>query len=155
MHIIFKDITTLMQDKKAFRNSIDQLAKPFLKAKIEYVVGVEARGFIFGAPLAYKLGAGFVPVRKKGKLPYKTISREYAMEYANNILEMHEDTIKPGEKVVIIDDVMAFGATLEATCEMIEKLGGEIVGIGLLSNLKFLNSKESLKKYVINTLIEY
>ena len=115
--IIFKDITTLMQDKTAFRKSIDLLAKPFIKENIEYVVGVEARGFIFGAPIAYKLGAGFVPVRKKGKLPYRTKSVSYQLEYGSDTLEIHEDAIKPLSNVLIVDDLLATGGNIKAVAE--------------------------------------
>jgi len=151
----FKDITPLLEDPKALKFVIDELAKPYLGQKIDKVVGIDARGFLLASAVAYKLGAGLSLVRKKGKLPHKTISRACDMEYASNVMEMHEDTIKSGERVIVVDDVIAYGATMEATAEMIEKLGGNIVGISFLIELSFLKGREKLKKYKINSLIEY
>lgn len=151
----FKDITPLLEDKKAFTHVVDELADYFLDKKIDKVVGIDARGFLLAAPIAYKLNAGLSIVRKKGKLPHKTISQKYALEYAENIIEMHKDTIKKGERIYIVDDVLATGGTIEATCQIVEKLGGKIVGVGFLINLKFLKGEEKLKKYKIYSLVNY
>ena len=153
--IIFKDITTLMNDKTAFRNSIDLLAKPFIKEKIEYVVGVEARGFIFGAPIAYKLGAGFVPVRKKGKLPYRTKSVSYQLEYGTDTLEIHEDAIKPHSNVLIVDDLLATGGTIKAVADLVKAQKANIAGIAFLVELSFLKGKDRLKDFEVYSVIQY
>lgn len=151
----FKDITPLLEDPKALKFVIDKLAASYQNEKIDKVVGIDARGFLLASAVAYKLGAGLSIVRKKGKLPHKTISKKYALEYASNELEIHKDTIKPGERVIVVDDVLATGGTMEATTHMIEKLGGKIVGISFLIDLTFLNGKEKLKKYNINSLVGY
>ncbi|MFA5061638.1 MAG: adenine phosphoribosyltransferase [Patescibacteria group bacterium] len=151
----FKDITPLLQDKDGFKEVIDKIAEPYLNQKIDVVVGIDARGFLLASAVAYKLGAGLAIVRKKGKLPRKTIAQEYALEYASNIIEMHEDAIKPGQKVLIVDDVLATGGTMEATCNLVKKLGGEIVGISFLIILDFLKGEEKLKDYKIEELIRY
>lgn len=151
----FKDITPLLEDKKAFCHAVDEMADYFLDKKIDKVVGIDARGFLLAAPVAYKLNAGLSIVRKKGKLPHKVIAQKYALEYAENIIEMHKDTIKKGERIYIVDDVLATGGTMEATCKLVEKLGGKIAGVGFLINLKFLKGEEKLKKYPIYSLIEY
>lgn len=151
----FKDITPLLENPKAFQFVIDKLADQYIGKKIDKVVGIDARGFLLAAPVAYKLGAGLSIVRKKGKLPHKTICRKYALEYASNIIEMHKDTIKKNERVIVIDDVLATGGTMEATCQIIEKLGGKIVGISFLTDLTFLKGSEKLKKYKIHSLIKY
>lgn len=151
----FRDITPLLEDADSYKLAINELAKPFKNQKIDKVVGIDARGFLLAAPIAYKLGAGLAIIRKKGKLPAKTISQKYALEYASNTLEMHRDSIKPGEHILIIDDVLATGGTMQATCEIVEKLGGKIVGIVFLIELKFLEGKNKLKKYKIYSLIEY
>jgi adenine phosphoribosyltransferase len=153
--IIFKDITTLLQDGEAFRRALNLMLKKYLDAKIDKVVGIEARGFIFGGVLAYKLGCGFVPARKPGKLPYLTIREEYTLEYGSNALEIHEDSIKPGEKVLIVDDLLATGGTALATAKLAEKLGGEVVGIEFLIELGFLNGRVKLAKYPVSSLITY
>jgi adenine phosphoribosyltransferase len=153
--IVFKDVTTLMQDKNAFRESIDLLAKPFEGEHIEYVIGVEARGFIFGAPLAYKLGAGFVPVRKKGKLPYKTKSVSYQLEYGSDTLEIHEDAIKPQSRVLIVDDLLATGGTIKAVAELVTAQQAVIAGIAFLVELSFLKGKDRLKDFDIYSVIKY
>ncbi len=153
--IIFKDITTLMNDKAAFRKSVDLLAKPFKKENIEYVVGVEARGFIFGAPLAYKLGAGFVPVRKKGKLPYKTKSVSYQLEYGTDTLEIHEDAIKPHARVLIVDDLLATGGTIKAVADLVKQQKATIAGIAFLVELSFLKGKDRLKDFDVYSVIKY
>lgn len=151
----FKDITPLLADKKAFKTAIDELARPFLNKRIDKVVGIDARGFILAAALAYKLKIGLAIVRKKGKLPWKTISKNYKLEYASNTIEMHKDAIKKGERVAVVDDVLATGGTMSATCEMIKKLGGKIIGIGFLIKLDFLRGDKKLKKFVIHSLVNY
>jgi adenine phosphoribosyltransferase len=153
--IIFKDITTLLQDKKAFKHSIDLMAENYKDKKIDFVVSVEARGFIFGSALAYKLDAGFIPVRKKGKLPYKTISEKYELEYGVDELFMHEDAVEKGKNVLIIDDLLATGGTIKAVASMVEKLGGKIIGFGFLIELLFLNGKQKLKDYDVFSVIKY
>lgn len=153
--VSFKDITPLLEDGIAMKYCIDQLARPYVDKKIDKVVGIDARGFLLASAVAYKLGAGLSIVRKKGKLPCKTISRKYALEYASNELEMHKDTIKKGERVIVIDDVLATGGTMEATCKMIEELGGEIVGISFLIELPFLKGIGKLSAYQINSLVKY
>jgi adenine phosphoribosyltransferase len=153
--IIFKDISTLIQNKDAFKKSVDLLARKFNKERVEYVVGVEARGFIFGAALAYKLGAGFVPVRKKGKLPYKTKSVTYQLEYGTDTLEIHEDALKPKSRVLIVDDLLATGGTVKAVTDLILAQKVKIVGIAFLVELKFLNGKDRLKNLPIYSIIQY
>jgi len=153
--IIFKDISTLIKNKDAFKKSIDVLAKKFKTERVEYVVGVEARGFIFGAALAYKLGAGFVPVRKKGKLPYKTKSVTYQLEYGTDTLEIHEDAFKPNARVLVIDDLLATGGTVKAVTDLIQAQKAKIVGVAFLVELKFLKGKERLKNLPIYSIIQY
>ncbi len=153
--IIFKDISTLIKNKDAFKKSIDVLAKKFKDERVEYVVGVEARGFIFGAALAYKLGAGFVPVRKKGKLPYKTKSVTYQLEYGTDTLEIHEDAFKPNARVLVIDDLLATGGTVKAVTDLIQAQKAKIVGVAFLVELKFLNGKDRLKNLPIYSIIQY
>jgi adenine phosphoribosyltransferase len=153
--IIFKDITTLLQDGEAFRQAMNQIVKKYLDVAIDKVVGIEARGFIFGGVLAYKLGCGFVPARKPGKLPYRTIGEEYTLEYGTNSLEMHEDGISRGDKVLIVDDLLATGGTALATARLVEKLGGEVVAIQFLIELGFLRGREKLLKYPLHSLIVY
>ncbi|MBI3601604.1 MAG: adenine phosphoribosyltransferase [Candidatus Omnitrophica bacterium] len=153
--IIFKDISTLLQNKDAFKKSIDALARKFKKERIEYIVGVEARGFIFGSALAYKLGAGFVPVRKKGKLPYKTQSVTYQLEYGSDTLEIHEDALKPGARVLIVDDLLATGGTVKAVVDLIKAQGVQIVGVAFLVELQFLKGKDKLKDFPIYSVIQY
>lgn len=153
--IVFKDITTLLQDKTAFQTSIEMLADHFKNKRIDLVVGAEARGFIFGAALAYCLGAGFVPVRKPGKLPSKVLKHEYALEYGTDALEIHQDAIKKGQRVLVVDDLLATGGTIAAVCAMVEKLGGKIVGIGFLIELAFLQGRKKLGDYEIYSTINY
>lgn len=153
--IIFKDISTLIQNRDAFKKSIDILARKFKKERVEYVVGVEARGFIFGAALAYKLGAGFVPVRKKGKLPYKTKSVTYKLEYGTDTLEVHEDAFKANARVLIVDDLLATGGTVKAVTDLITAQKVKIVGIAFLVELKFLNGKDRLKNLPIYSILQY
>jgi len=153
--ILFRDVTTLIQNKDAFKKSVDLLSKKYKSRGFNKVVGVEARGFIFGAAVAHKIGAGFVPVRKKGKLPYKTISTTYELEYGTDTLEIHKDAIAPGEKVLIIDDLLATGGTVKAVTELVNQLGGKILGIGFVIELVDLKGKEKLKDYPIFSLIKF
>ncbi len=153
--IIFKDISTLLKDKKAFKQSIELLAKKFKKDKIEYVVGVESRGFIFGAPLAYALNAGFVPVRKKGKLPYKTKSITYELEYGTDTLEIHEDAIRPKSRILIIDDLLATGGTIKAVTDLLKGFKPKIVGVAFLVELKFLQGHKKIKNLPVYSIIQY
>ncbi|MEW6009253.1 MAG: adenine phosphoribosyltransferase [Candidatus Omnitrophota bacterium] len=153
--ILFRDITTLLQDKKAFRCSIDLLAKEYKSRKIDVVVAVESRGFIFGSTLAYKLKAGFVPVRKKGKLPFKTIEATYSLEYGQDSLSIHQDAFKPCANILICDDLLATGGTVKAVTELVTKLKGNIVGICFLIELVDLKGIEKLKGYTVFSLIKY
>lgn len=153
--IIFKDITTLIKEKKVFKKVIDILTKKYKNKKIEKITSMESRGFILAAPLAYKLNAGFVPVRKKGKLPYETISVEYSLEYGKDVLEMHKDGIKRGENVLVVDDVLATGGTAKAVIELVEKLGGKVVGVAFLIELTYLKGIEKLKGYDVYSIIKY
>jgi len=153
--IIFKDITTLLQDGEAFRLALNRMLKKYLDERIDKVVGIEARGFIFGGALAYKLGCGFVPARKPGKLPYRTIREEYTLEYGSNSLEIHDDSIAAGDKVLIVDDLLATGGTALAAARLAEKLGGEVAGIEFLIELGFLHGRDKLAKYPIHSLITY
>lgn len=153
--IVFKDITPLLKDGEAFRQAIDMMAENYKGKKIDLIVGAESRGFIFGSALAYKLGIGFIPARKPGKLPHKTHSAEYALEYGVDSLEMHLDAIKEGEQVLIIDDLLATGGTARAKCQLVERLGGQVVGIAFLIELAFLNGREKLNGYDVFSLISY
>ena len=153
--IVFKDITTLLQNGDAFRQALNQMLKRYLDAAIDKIVAIEARGFIFGGVLAYRLGCGFVPARKPCKLPYRTVREEYTLEYGTNALEIHEDSIQAGEKVLIVDDLLATGGTALAAAKLIEKLGGEVVGIEFLVELGFLHGREKLLKYPLHSLIVY
>jgi len=153
--IIFKDITTLLKDKDAFKKSIDLLAKKFKKENIDVVIGVEARGFIFGAALAYKLKAGFVPIRKKGKLPSKTKSVTYQLEYGTDVLEMHEDALTDKSRVLIIDDLLATGGTIQASIELVKSQKAIIAGIAFLVELRFLKGKNKLKDLPVYSVIKY
>lgn len=153
--ISFKDITPLLQDGMAFRETIDFLALPYLNKKIDKIIGIDARGFILAAALAYKLKTGLVIVRKQGKLPAKTVSKEYTLEYASNVLEMHRDAILPGERVLIVDDVLATGGTMKATIDLVKKLKGKIIGIDFLIELTYLEGKKKLKGQKIRSLVKY
>ena len=153
--ILFRDITTLLQNKDAFKYAIDKMAEQISSEKIDYIVGAESRGFLIGSALAYKLNCGFIPVRKKGKLPYKTISEEYALEYSTDTLYMHEDAIKKGERVLIVDDLIATGGTALAMIKMVERLEGVVVGSSFLIELKELNGRKEIEKYPVNVLIQY
>jgi adenine phosphoribosyltransferase len=153
--IIFKDITTLIKDPVAFKYAIDQVAKKYEKKSINKVVSIEARGYIFGGALAYIFDCGFVPVRKPGKLPGETVAMDYTLEYGMNTIELHVDGIQKGDKILVFDDLLATGGTVYATCKLIEKLGGTIVGCAFLINLKFLPGTEKLKEYPVFSLVEY
>lgn len=153
--ISFKDVTTLLQDKDAFTYTIDKF-KEYLKDKnIDIIVGPEARGFIFGAPLAYAIGAGFVPVRKKGKLPADTISVSYDLEYGSDALEIHKDAIKPGQRVAIVDDLLATGGTIGSVAKLVELVGGEVVSVDFVIELTDLKGRDKLKNYDVMSLVSY
>ncbi|MFQ5637088.1 MAG: adenine phosphoribosyltransferase [bacterium] len=151
----FKDITTLLKDSAAFKQAIDSIAERFAGKAIEKIVGIESRGFIFGAALAYKWNIGFIPVRKPGKLPADTIKEEYELEYGTDSLEIHKDAISPGDKILIVDDLLATGGTAAATVRLVEKLDGEIAGIAFLIELTFLNGREKLQRYDVASLIDF
>jgi adenine phosphoribosyltransferase len=153
--ILFKDITTLLKDREAFHLAIDMLATPYQSQKIDIVIGPEARGFAVGAPVAYVLGSGFVPIRKPGKLPAETITYNYSLEYGKDALEIHKDAIEPGNRVLIVDDLLATGGTTMATIKMVEQLGGSVVGLAFLIELSFLNGRQVLAGYDITSLIQY
>lgn len=153
--ILFKDITTLLRDGKAFRHAVDQMTDRFRDREIDLVVAIESRGFVFGAPIAYHLGTGFVPVRKPCKLPADTIRQEYSLEYGTNVLEMHSDAIQPGQRVLIVDDLLATGGSARATIHLVEQLGGIVVGIAFLVDLTFLNGMERLKDYEVFSLVHF
>lgn len=153
--IIFRDVTTILQSPDGLKKSIDGIVEQLKDVDFDIVVGPESRGFIFGVPVAYALGKGFVPVRKKGKLPCETIEKEYALEYGTAVVEMHKDAIKPGDKVVIVDDLIATGGTIEAIAEMIESLGGEVVRVAFVMELAGLNGRDKLSKYHVDSLLIY
>ncbi len=153
--ILFKDITTLLKDAGAFRYVVDQLAERYQHERVDVVVAVESRGFIFGGALAHQLRAGFVPVRKLGKLPGKTIEVEYELEYGRDALAMHEDGIRAGQRVLAVDDLLATGGTMAATLRLIEQLGGHVVGVAFLIELGFLHGRDKLKNYPLHSLIVY
>lgn len=153
--ILFKDITTLLKHPDAFRAVIDRLTARYRDSNIEIVVGMESRGFIFGAPLAYNLGAGFVPVRKLGKLPADTLHVEYALEYGTNTLEVHRDAIQPGQRVLVVDDLLATGGTVNATLQLLDKLQADVVGVAFLVELDFLNGRRALEGHEVFSLIHY
>jgi len=153
--IIFKDITTLTKDPQAFKEAVDTIADHYADRRIDLVVAVEARGYVFGAPIAYNLGAGFILVRKSGKLPAEALREEYELEYGTDSVEMHKDAIKPGQRVLIVDDLIATGGSAAATARLVERLGGEVVGIAFLIELTFLEGVEKLKGYDVFTVIQY
>lgn len=153
--ILFRDITTLLKDSGGFASSIDLMAENFNKGDIDFVVAAEARGFIFGAALAYKLNAGFVPVRKKGKLPFKTYEATYDLEYGKDSLTIHQDAFGKGAKVLIVDDLLATGGTVKAAVDLVSKLGADVVAICFLIELTDLNGREKLKGFPIYSLIKY
>ncbi|MEJ2495365.1 MAG: adenine phosphoribosyltransferase [Ignavibacteriaceae bacterium] len=153
--IMFRDITTLLQEPKVLSETLEQLINFTRGLKIDKVVGIESRGFIFGSLLADRLNAGFIPIRKPGKLPAETVSETYELEYGTDKIEIHKDAIKTGENVLLHDDLLATGGTAEASCKLIEKLGGKIVQISFLIELTFLNGKEKLNKYDVRSIIKY
>src|SRR6059036_2075060 len=153
--ILFKDITTLLKDGPAFRYVVDLLAERYQQERVEIVVGIESRGFIFAGALAHQLRAGFVPVRKLGKLPGKTIEVEYELEYGRDALAMHEDAIKAGQRVLAVDDLLATGGTMAATLRLIRQLGGSVVGVAFMIELAFLRGRDKLKDESLHSLIVY
>ena len=153
--ILFKDITPVLSDIDTLRASIKKMAAPFMDLEIDVVVGIESRGFIFGAPIADVLNCSFVPVRKPGKLPWKTESVSYELEYGTDALEIHEDAITEGQNVLIVDDLLATGGTAEATCKLVSKLGGNIKGLSLLIELEGLNGRKRLNQYNVHSLVQY
>jgi len=153
----FKDITTILEDKDVFKYVIDSLTEFCKNVGAEKIVGIDSRGFLVAAPVAYNMNVGLSIVRKPGKLPFTTIEQEYTLEYASNVIQMHNDTIKPGEKVVLLDDLMATGGTAEAACDLIEKLGGKIMGVGVIIDLPFLGGSQKLKDRGcdVKSLVQY
>lgn len=153
--ILFRDITTLLKDKKAFKTAVELMAQKFAKEKVDYVVGVEARGFIFGGALATKLNVGFIPIRKKGKLPWRTKGITYDLEYGSDTLEIHEDALKPKDKVLIVDDLLATGGTVRAVADLVEAQGAKISGIAFVIELVDLKGREKLKQYPLVSLVKF
>ncbi len=153
--VMFKDITTLLQDSDAFHYAVREMLSHFKNKKIDKVVSAESRGFIFGSVIAHELRAGFVPLRKPGKLPWKKIREEFDTEYSKDAFEIHEDAIERGESVLIVDDLLATGGTMEAAAKLVERLGGNVVGIAILIELGFLKGRERLRKYDVFTLVNY
>ena len=153
--ILFYDITTLLKDKTGFAAIIDALSEHYLDKKVDLVLGMEARGFIFAPAVAYRLNAGFVPVRKPGKLPAATTRHDYALEYGANTLEIHKDAIEKGQRVIIVDDLLATGGTAEATTKLAASLGAEVVGLGFVVELDFLRGREKLAQYEVFSLLHY
>jgi adenine phosphoribosyltransferase len=153
--IVFKDITPLLADPIAFSTVIDLIVVHFGRGNVDKVVGIEARGFIIASPVAYHFGAGFVPVRKKDKLPWNTESAEYELEYGKATLEIHQDAVTPGERVLVVDDVLATGGTARATAQLVERIGGKVVGIACLIELGFLSGRDKLQGYDVFTLLTY
>ncbi|HOC53338.1 MAG TPA: adenine phosphoribosyltransferase [Caldisericia bacterium] len=152
--VLFRDITPLLKDEKAFEFAVKEMSKPFKEEKIDIVVGIEARGLILAAPIAFYIGAGFVPIRKPGKLPWKTQRKEYELEYGMAILEIHEDAINKNDRVLIVDDVLATGGTAKAAADLVEQLGGEVLGFDFLIELIDFKAKEILKKYTLFSLLK-
>lgn len=153
--VSFKDVTTLTKDKEAFKYSVDRLIENLQGKEIDYIVGPEARGFLFGAATAYGLGVGFIPIRKPGKLPAETAKYEYELEYGKNTLEIHKDALKKGDKVAIVDDLLATGGTVLAVAKLIESLGSEVVAMEFLIELQDLKGREKLRDYQVDSLIKY
>ena len=153
--ILFKDITTLLQDRGAFKATIDALVARYAGEKIDKVAAIESRGFIFGAPLAYQLRAGFVPVRKPGKLPTKTVRVEYSLEYGSNMLEMHVDALQTGERVLIVDDLLATGGSARAVAHLVEQLNATVVGMAFVIELEFLRGRQKLGEYDLFSLVKF
>jgi adenine phosphoribosyltransferase len=153
--IMFRDITTMLKDKRAFAYCVDRMAEHYQDARIDKVVGIESRGFILGSVLAYKLGAGFVPVRKPNKLPAKKLRAEYALEYGTDCVEIHVDAIEKGDRILMQDDLLATGGTMTAACSLVEELGGTIAGLSFIIELSFLNPRARLGQYDIFSLVQY
>jgi len=153
--IIFKDITTLISSGDAFKYAVDKMIEPFKEESIDRIIGIESRGFLFGGAMAYILGTGVNIARKPGKLPWKTIREEYSLEYGTNALEIHMDAVKEGEKILIVDDLLATGGTALAVAKLVERLGGSVMGISFLIELTFLNGREKLEGYKVHSVIEY
>jgi adenine phosphoribosyltransferase len=153
--IQFKDITTLINNGPAFKQTIDLLVTRYAERKLDAIVGVESRGFIFSAPLAYALGIGLVPVRKAGKLPAATYQVEYELEYGSNTLEIHRDALQPGARVLLVDDLLATGGTIGAACKLVEQVGGVVEELAFLIELTFLNGRDNLSRYPIYTIVQY
>ena len=153
--ISFKDITTLVADGEAFKESIDRIVEHLKDKNVDVILGPEARGFIFGVPVEYALGVGFVPVRKKGKLPAETVSVDYSLEYGVDVLEIHKDAIKKGQKVAIVDDLLATGGTVEAVAKLVEKVGAEVVALDFAIELTELKGRDKLEGYEIMSLVQY
>ena len=153
--IIFRDITSILQDADGLKLAIDSMQERLKGVDFDVIVGAESRGFVFGAPIAYNLHKPFVLIRKKGKLPCETVSKEYDLEYGSAEIEMHKDSIKPGQKVVLVDDLIATGGTIQAAAELVESLGGEVVKILFLMELKGLKGRDRLKKYDVDSVIQY
>ena len=153
--VIFRDITTLLKDAEGMKAAIDEMTKKLEGVDFDVVLGPESRGFIFGMPVAYNMGKGFVPVRKAGKLPAEVVSKEYALEYGTATIEMHKDAIQPGQKVVIVDDLMATGGTAKAIVEMVEEMGAEVAAMLFLIELDFLDGRKVLPGYKIESVINY
>ncbi|MER2262645.1 MAG: adenine phosphoribosyltransferase [Psychrobacillus sp.] len=153
--IRFKDITTIMDNGEAYKYATDQIVEYAKEVGVDIIVGPEARGFIIGCPVAYALGIGFAPVRKEGKLPREVIRAEYGLEYGKDVLTMHKDAVKPGQRVLIVDDLLATGGTIDATIKLVEELGGVVVGCAFLIELTYLDGRDKLKDYNIRTLMQY
>lgn len=153
--IIYKDITPVLADARLFRDVMHAMSEPYQGQHIDHVVGLESRGFVFSAPMAYLLGTGFVPIRKLGKLPYETIRVDYTLEYGASTLELHSDAIKPGERVLIVDDLLATGGTVSAGAHLVEQLGGVVVGLVFLIELAFLQGRQRVEQYPIYSLIRF
>lgn len=153
--IMFKDITPVLGDPAAFQEIIDRLVEWAGERAPDVIVGIESRGFVFGAPVALALARGFVPVRKVGKLPFQTLRQEYALEYGTNVVEIHSDAIRPGQRVIIIDDLLATGGTARASAQLIEQLGGHVVGFGFLIELSFLQGRKIISGYEVQSLLTY
>jgi adenine phosphoribosyltransferase len=153
--ILFYDITTLLKDKTGFATLIDRLSEHYIAQDIDLVLGMEARGFIFAPALAYRLNAGFIPVRKPGKLPGECVKYDYSLEYGTNSLEIHKDAVQKGQRVLIVDDLLATGGTAEATAKLAASLGAKIVGLGFVVELEFLNGRDKLKQYDVMSLLRY
>ena len=153
--VLFRDITPMLSDPAAFSYTVEQLTRRYQDAALDAIVAIESRGFIFGAPLAWRIGKAFIPVRKEGKLPGAAISVEYSLEYGRSIMELHAGDVKPGDRVLIIDDVLATGGTLAAAAKLVEKAGGQVAGMGLVIELEFLQGRQVLPEYDVFSLVQY